>query len=147
MGYTLQAIVGNAEILSPVTGDLPTVRLPQNQILIPLTTDVRSVAGQIPFLPFTDEGYDVVPDSLAALCKSLSRLGRIVYLEAEFHGGTGIQAMLIAEHGNLVRGPVVDDEAISAALRSIGVVTNGARDEFEAIHLGGHRDTDDWLQT
>ena len=146
MGYTLQAIVGNADVLTPVTGNMPVVVLPQGKVLIPLTTDVRAKAGEIPFLPFTDDGHSVVPEALAVLCEKLSANGRIVYLEAEFFGGTGTQAMLVAEHGKVVEGPQVHADAINVALRSVGVVITGtALDEFETLRLNSHRDTDRWV--
>ena len=145
MGYTLQAIVGNADVLVPVVGNLPVVVLPQGKVLIPLTTDVRSQSGEIAFLPFTDEGDVVVPEALTALCEKLSAHGRIVYLEAEFFGGAGTQAMLVAEHGKVIEGPLVDVNAINVALRSIGVTAATALDEFAALRLDSHRDTDQWL--
>src|SRR4051812_21227113 len=117
MGYTLQAIVGKAETLIPAIGDLPYVNLPQDTVLVPLTSDVRSASGPIPWLPFTDDGLDVAPESLIALCKMLSARGPIAYLEAEFHGGEGVQAMLVATAGNVVVGPIVSADAINVALR------------------------------
>src|SRR5882724_11719508 len=102
MGYTLQAIVGNAAVLAPVVGNLPVVVLPQGKVLIPLTTHVRAQTGAIEFLPFTDEGNSDVSEALTALCEKLSANGRIVYLEAESFGGAGTQAMLVAEHGKVI---------------------------------------------
>lgn len=44
-----------------------------------------------------------------------------------------------------VLGPRVADDAINSALRAIGVVNDGAKDEFEAMQLSAHQDTGDWL--
>ena len=146
VSYTLQAIIGNVDTLGAVLGNLPSVALPQRKLLIPLTDEVRAANGHIPFLPFTDEGEHRIPASLATLCEKLSARGRIAYLEAEFFGGSGAQGMLVAEHGKVIMGPEVHPSAINSALRTIGVVTGDARDEFDALGLGERRDTSHWIR-
>jgi hypothetical protein len=145
MGYTLQAIVGRANVLRLVSRDLPRLDLAQDITMIPLTTTIRSACGDIPFLPFTDEGIDVIPEPLEELCRRLSASGRVAYLEAEFFGGDGTQAMFLAEHGSVVEGPKVGRHAINQALQALGVRADGYHDEFEAVDLGRHRDTDEWV--
>src|SRR6187402_1891660 len=147
MAYTLQAFIGDVSTLTDVLGVLPSLRLPQNKLLNPLTSSVRAAAGGIPFLPFTDEGSTAVPEALSTLSETLSLNGIVAYVEAEIFGGSGAQAMFVAERGRLLLGPIVADHAINAALRAIGVVNDGSTDEFEALHLGNHRDTEDWLPT
>jgi len=145
MSYTLQAIVGNVDVLVPLAGDLPVVVLPQGKVMIPLGTDVREKAGAIPWLPLTDDALGAFPEALSALCKKLSANGRVVYLEAELFGGAGTQAMLVAERGEIIEGPRVDVDAINTALQAIGVAAGAEIDEFAALRLDRHRDTDEWL--
>lgn len=84
-------------------------------------------------------------DRVAALCAGYSASGPIAYLEAEFFGGGGGQAAAAWRDGTLIWGPRVDERAISDALAAIGVVRGLSSDEFDALGLGRHRFTDDWL--
>jgi hypothetical protein len=150
MAYTLQAIVGDAAVLAPVAGTLRCVALPRNLVLIPLTVAVRAEHGDIRSLPFTDdtdEGPRVIPESLAALCRTLSARGKVAYVEAEIFGGVGTQSVVLAEHGAVIRGPEVGESRINFALRFLGVSRGAAHDEFDAVGLGRHRDTEEWLGT
>jgi len=40
----------------------------------------------------------------------------------------------------------VSQFAINEALRALGVKASGMFDEFEAVGLGQHRDTDEWTK-
>jgi hypothetical protein len=143
MSYTLQGIVGDRSLVEPLLRGMHSVALPQDRILVPLHKGLRTARG-IPLLPFTDEGCSSAPASLEELCRELSAWGKVAYLEAEFFGGTGMQAALIADRGAL--GVLdVSSHAINAALAVIGVTKGDAFDEFDALHLGDARDTDDWL--
>jgi hypothetical protein len=143
MGYTLQGIVGDRSLVGPLLRDMRGVVLPQDKIMIPLHQELRAARG-IPLLPFTDEGCLSVPASLAALCRELSANGKVAYLEAEFFGGTGMQAALVANRGDLGK-LEVSSHAINMALSVIGVEKGNALDEFDALLLGRARDTNDWL--
>jgi hypothetical protein len=145
MGYTIQALIGDEDVLRPVAGELPSVRRPQGKLLVLLTEAVRGTYG-LPSLPLTDEGEEpILPQSIAALCVRLSARGRIAYLEAEIFGGTGLQAAVLAESGVVVRGPIVGRDAINLALREMGVFADPSIDEFDAMGLGERRSTDEWL--
>jgi hypothetical protein len=96
-------------------------------------------------LPFTDEGETTTPSPLAKLCEVLSQNRTIAYIEAEIFGGSGMQASFIFSNGVQVGQPIVADDAINQALRSLGVSKGNSIDEFEAVGLGLHRDTDQWL--
>ena len=98
-----------------------------------------------------------LPGGLTQLLEECSRHTPVAYVEAEFFGGTGQQASVVWEQGALAFGPVIDppetdpppalgDRAINQALRWMGIRPDAASiDEFEAIDLGRHRETDDWL--
>jgi hypothetical protein len=145
MAYTLQAILARSGTLSePLLDQLKLVRLLGGVDLIPLGRDALK-AYALPFLPLTDEGHQDLPSTLAKLCERLSVQGQVAYVEAEVFGGAGTQAHALYSAGKAVGPVVVSDSAINEALRHIGVVKRGATDEFDAIGLGQHRDTDGWL--
>jgi hypothetical protein len=112
--------------------------------MIPLTSELRHRLG-IPDLPLTDEDdRPVVPESLDALCRKLSLHGLVVYLEAEFWGGQGMQAHALFRAGAALGPPVVAEDAINPALRQLGVHPDPHGDEVAAVGLGRHRDADAW---
>ncbi len=145
MAYTIQAFVTKTH---DATGQLPEhlrwVSLPGSLHLLPLGNDAAKFHG-VPLLPFTDEGETTTPSALAKLCEDLSQNRTIAYIEAEIFGGSGTQACVIFSSGVQVGQPIVADDAINQALRSLGVSKGNAIDEFEAVGLGLHRDTDQWL--
>jgi len=141
MSYTLQALIGdalNAKRAAP-SGAL-VVGLPQAMALVPFTESVCGAHG-ISFLPLTDEGSDDVPQVVHAFA---ARAKKIAYVEAEFFGGAGAQAAVVWEEGRLILGPIVAEDAINQALRLLGVLKREHHDEFDALGLDLHRDTDDW---
>ena len=79
--------------------------------------------------------------------------GPIGYLEAEYFGGMGMQWAALWSGGSLVAGPHVlaDGEPfppagspISRVLAELGVERGDHFDEFDAVGLLRHRDTDGW---
>lgn len=80
------------------------------------------------------------------LCEALSQNRTIAYIEAEVFGGSGSQASVISTNGVQVGHPIVDHDAINLALRNLCVIKGSAIDEFEAVGLGRHRDTEEWLK-
>lgn len=145
MAYTLQAILARSGTLSePLPDQLKLVRLIGGVDLIPLGRDALK-AYALPFLPLTDEGQQGLPSALAELCERLSVQGRVAYVEAVSFGGAGAQAHALYSAGRAAGPVVVSGSAINEALRHIGVDNSGAADEFDAIGLGQHRNTDGWL--
>ncbi|MEV6718058.1 hypothetical protein AB0M48_39140 [Lentzea sp. NPDC051208] len=124
--YCLQAAIARAGVLA---SDL-VVPLAQDLVLLPL--------------------FDV-PDS-GQLAEWSSR-GPVAVVDAEYFGGTGSQRAEVWDQGRRVLGPLVreeDDPApdvspISQALRWLGVVKGEHHDEFDAVGLGRHRVTADWV--
>jgi hypothetical protein len=144
MSYTLQAIVGLQQTLIGARSEhLVTIALTDILTMAPLTAQTRK-HHDIPFLPLTGEGAEVLPESIALLCGKLSRNGLIAYLEAEFFGGTGEQAHALFKDGVALGSPVVAEDAINQALRHLGVLPGHHHDEFAAVGLALFRDTDDW---
>jgi hypothetical protein len=143
MSYVIQALVARPETLA--RAEVPGARivsLPQNLGLIPLKGVVRRVL-RLSQCPLTDEPPQPLSEAFVALLERLSDRARVVYLEAEFFGGAGLQASVLAEQGHLDE-PVIGRSAINEALEFFGVDTGEAVDAFDALGLGRHRDTEDW---
>lgn len=148
MGYTLRALVGRADALQPLAAAFPQavlVALEQGLSLIPLTDDLYDALNEL------DQGETLPPfyylkAHLEARILALIGTGCVGYLEAEYFGGHGEQAALLWADG---RRQFVSDTsygAINTMLRRLGVTKGGSQhDEFEAVGLDRHRDTDDWL--
>ena len=151
----LEALIGSAEGLYAVVGQWPAA------VLVPLVRDLALV-------PMTDElleavadgttertlGFTKLPVSLDGLLAAGSEAGPVGYVEAEFFGGVGNQRAALWVDGRLALGPLsVDDDEpfayegspVSQLLACLGVDRGSYRDEFEAVGLGRHRDTADWL--
>lgn len=146
MSYTLQAFIAKTGVFaSPTPHGLHQVRLPQDMVLIPLDTDQR-LKLDIEFCPLTDGGATELPAPLITLASKLSQNGHIAYIEAEIFGGTGIQASQQFSHGKAITTIAIEINAINVALKSLGVSQTNTSDEFDAIGLGNHRDTDRWIE-
>jgi hypothetical protein len=111
--------------------------------MIPLDTPSRAQL-QLPFLPLTDDGDAVLPETLARTGRSLSYQSKLIYVEAEFFGGESGQAAALFDQGKAVGAAITAPDAINAALRWLGVQPGLDGDEFDAAGLGAKRDTDAW---
>jgi hypothetical protein len=144
MGYYLQAILGRHETLEQAASQFQHARV------VPLAQGVA-------IIPMTDELYDEIGDGgeVDRFCKlspgiegwarRISAAAPIAYIEAEFFGGIGGQSAVAWYGGSHVLAPVHARDAINQALRFFGVLANGAHDEFDAVGLGQHRNTEDWI--
>ncbi len=148
MAYVIQAVIARTGCFGAALPEpLRVVRLDGGVDMIPLGRQVRAWYG-IEGCPLTcdeDDSDPIAPAALLRLCEGLSRNCAVAYVEAEFFGGTGMQASIAFSNGKQVAPAVRAVHAISEALRLLGVEKGRAYDEFEAVGLGQHRDTDDWL--
>jgi hypothetical protein len=76
----------------------------------------------------------------------------LAYIEAEFFGGAGDQGAVLFRHGEVEWlsefgpiGRVMPITPVSEALKRLGVNRDKFPDEFEALGVGRHRETQDWL--
>jgi len=120
------------------------ILLAQEMCLLPLTSELRKKFN-ILFLPLTDEGLEELPIEITSLCVPLSGRGTVIYVEAEFFGGVGTQANTIFKEGYQIRKVLISKHAINETLRSLGVKQENGSEEFSALGLEKHRDTDQWL--
>jgi hypothetical protein len=105
------------------------------------------------WLTGTESGFRVLTPGVAALIEAGSTAGPVAYVEADYLGREGTQAAAVWRGGRLLAGPLLlgrkepfsaDTAPISVALRLLGVVAAGRRDEFVVAGLGRHRRTADW---
>ena len=145
MAYTLQAILSQSATLD--RGSIRGTRvvlLRSGVSMLPLGKAFLE-AHAAPFLPLTDAGDGTLPPTIASVCSRLAECGEVAYVEAEFHGGEGIQAAVVFHQGGSHDPPRAASDAIKVALRALGVRPPAGVDEFSAVGLGAHRETDQWL--
>lgn len=147
MTYTLQAIVAKKGTLASKSAeDIYLVSLDQDYELLPFTNDFID-QYQVPPLPLTGDETEALPESIVKLCTVLSEENTLAYVEAEYFGGHGMQAAAVFKDGQLVGVVIIDEFAINHALRLLGVSKNAQSDEFEAVGLSRHRNTNEWITT
>jgi hypothetical protein len=141
MGYSLQALIGrNLSEHARAFKSARVVSLERGLTMIPVTDELHGEIGADDALP----GFEKLSPRLEewALRPSTEP---VAYVEAEFFGGLGGQSAIVWESGKRILGPVHAGDAINRALRSLGINPDGAHDEFDAVDLGRHRHTADWL--
>lgn len=131
----------------------PFVRLAEHVALIPLHRDYLLLNDGD--LTKATEIHDwIAPQWLSEMC---SRFSTSAYIEAEFWGGTGMQASVVWEADQIAFGPEVSAGAINAALRRMGIADGPTdtihglplapgQDPFDVVGLGRHRSVGGWLQ-
>ncbi|MFJ9787501.1 hypothetical protein ACIRSS_48550 [Amycolatopsis sp. NPDC101161] len=155
MGYQLQAVVAAEPVLRKLAGTVDVaciVPLAQHLCLLPMTDalfDAVTVAGAAKL-----EGFWKAPAGFGHALAACSADGPISYVEADYFGGIGAQSAQVWKNGQVVLGPLhlpegkpmpAEGSPISRALRRLGAVKGKHLDEFDAVGLGRHRETDDWL--
>ncbi|MCR6485526.1 hypothetical protein M8542_22105 [Amycolatopsis sp. OK19-0408] len=153
--YCLEAAIGTEAVLRRVAGPRPEARvveLGRGLSLLLMTDDFFDAVTDIGADAL--EGFWKAPRGFGRLLAAVSADGAVAYVEADFFGGSGSQCAQVWNRGEVVLGPLrldvgerpaVGGSPISRALRELGVVRGGHFDEFEAIGLGRHRETDAWL--
>jgi hypothetical protein len=143
MSYVLQALVGKGETLQSHTSDFQHVHvvpLPQGLALIPIVDDLHEHFGE----DGAREGFYRLSSDIEVWAQQMSASSPVAYIEAEFFGGDGSQSAVVWSGCSRAFGPVHARDAIDQALHFLGVRVGDAHDEFAALHLGRHRDTNSW---
>jgi hypothetical protein len=155
MGYQLQGAISTEPVLWTLAGALENARivpLGQHLFFLPMTDalfEAVTVAG-----PAGLDGFWRAPVGFGLALAACSAGGPITYVEADYFGGTGTQSAQVWDRGQVVLGPLqlaegkptpAEGSPISRALRRLGVVKGEHFDEFDAVGLGRHRETEDWL--
>jgi hypothetical protein len=150
MGYTLRALVGRRAALGPVFHAFPQavcVELPQGVALLPLPDELLEAMEKGTLSEALPPLYSLT-NHLEAQVLQLIGNEAVGYLEAEYFGGQGEQAAVLWQGGQRqgVWGP--NYGALNTVLRALGVSASLVNeDEFDAVGLGRHRHTDEWLLT
>ena len=159
MSYELSALAGSREVAAQAAGlaGAAQVELSQGYGLVLITPEVLDRLGGGGGNAFGTTFW-YLSAGIEALARRVSHTGPIAYLEAEMFGGVGTQATVVWLNGEVWLGPATTqfgwpppDRATSPhwafnqALRQLGVTRGAAFDEFDAVGLGRHRHTGDWL--
>jgi hypothetical protein len=148
MGYALEALIGRADVLQPLTTfrAARVVPLSGELALLPMVEILRNaIQGQNhdpekePAWPF----WYLSPEGAMTVAETCTE-GALVYVEARFYAGVGTQASVGWANGALRHGPLSAADAINRALRFLGVAPQDGKDEFETVGLGRRRATHEW---
>jgi hypothetical protein len=154
MGYTLEAILGTETVLRTAVSHEPAVVVPlrQGMALVPMTDELFDAVTDGSSEPLL--GFWKLPGGGDKLLARWSMTGPVGYVEADIFGGVGTQRAALWTNGQVVLGPLSVGEQppwpgagspISQVLARLGVDRAGYVDEFAAVGLAEHRDTEDWL--
>jgi hypothetical protein len=154
--YELCGMIAAPDVLTPLVTAFPPARLvalEQELALVPVT---RAYAESLHFgdpVP-PESGFWQLTPGILALLEQCSVTGPIAYVEAEYEGRTGRQTAAVWDRGRIVLGPRIlgvrepfparGGGPIGVALRRVGAVAVGRRDEFIALGLGRCRRTGEW---
>lgn len=153
--YRLQAAIAAEPVLRVLAGSVDharSVALGQHLWLLPMT-DAMFDAVTIAAAPGLDDFWKA-PAGLERVLAACSVHGPVAYAEADYFGGVGTQCAQVWDAGTVVLGPLhlpegepfpADGSPISQSLRRLGTVKGDHIDEFDAVGLGRHRDTANWL--
>lgn len=148
MGYALEALIGPADVLAPMTSHRSgrVVPLSGSLAMVPMVEILRNAIQarnhdpeKEPAWPF----WHLSPEGAMTIAETCTR-GVLAYVEARFYAGVGTQASVGWRDGALRHGPVAAADAINRALRFLGVEPESGKDEFETVGLGRHRATHEW---
>lgn len=151
--HDVKALVASASVLAVVDSRLGSVALcplVQGFVLLPLTDSVtREIAAARNSKD--PDAADMAP-GVAELAKELSLAGPVAYISTEFFGGEGGQDAMVWDAGQVKlllsdggdHGIAWPNSPVSQALRTIGVIAEEGKDEFDTVGLGTHRSTDQW---
>jgi hypothetical protein len=94
------------------------------------------------------KGFEYLSKQLVEELRRSSCDGPLMYFETEYFGGLGTQGAAVFQDGEPIFGPMsAEIGPINHALQLLGVrVEPPARDEFETMGLGRHRNTEGWLE-
>ena len=145
MAYTLQAIIAPSSAFEGKTfgGSMP-ISLAQNFCILPFTNEFLC-QQKLPANPLMDGDTENTFQTIREFCAQTFPQDRIAYIEAEFFGGSGTQGHVVFEKGKIISEIQIHNKAINEALKFLGVSVSGHDDEFAALNLGKHRNTENWL--
>lgn len=152
MGHTIQAFIAKTDTLRDATRGLENARvipLGQGLALLPNTDELSEElrANDGGGGPAFEEFYNLTP-RLAELAALWSAGGPVAYVETDYFGGSGEQAAVLWENGEIVYEPYRGKLGpVNDVLRRLGAERGDGLDQFDAVGLGRHRSNDDWIRS
>lgn len=157
--HDVKALIAKSGVLQSKAGQFSNAvvcPLSQGYSLLPITdafakelSAYRSASSASRATPLEE-----ISPELLILATEISQLAPVAYITTGYFGGQGGQDAVVWDKGNLVFSPSVQgydrvwpDSPISQALRSIGVVAEEEKDEFDTVGLGNHRETHRWAES
>jgi hypothetical protein len=94
------------------------------------------------------KGFYYLDEILYNYLKEISTKGMVAYVEADYFGGKGQQGAVVWDVRECILFKELSWEmgAINEALRLLGIIKIGSKDEFETVRLSKRRHTDDWIE-
>ena len=135
MPYSLQAIIGLSGTLNNKVKDIVPIPLKHDLEMIVFSSEVLS-DNNFERLPLTGDECSDLPNNIKEFCRFISRNASIVYVEAEYSGGSRAKAYASFQNGKMQHAPVRGSKAINEALRTLGVKATPPFDEFVSVGLG-----------
>jgi hypothetical protein len=158
MRYELSAIISTQSVLGPICAQHQSARLVAlpvaNIVLVPVTQDLVQELDETGTRVSVETGFWQLTVGVEGLVVAGSVHGRIAYLEADYVGREGRQTAAVWQTGETIYGPMIlgrnepfpakGNSPICGALRHLGVIAAGHRDEFVVAGLDRFRRTVDW---
>jgi hypothetical protein len=154
--YDLCGMVAAPDVLAGVVARHAAARiveLEQGLALVPVTDELAASFTEESRVP-RESGFWRLTGGVLTALERASLAGPVAYLEAEYEGREGRQTAAVWDRGALVLGPLLlvrgepfparGGGPVGAALRRVGAVAVGRRDEFVALGLGRCRSTGEW---
>ncbi|MBK8187852.1 MAG: hypothetical protein IPK77_11770 [Cellvibrio sp.] len=157
--HDVKALIAKFEILKQFQSNLESgvvCPLPQGFGLLPITDILMKQfknhrAG---IFSFKKSPIAEIPSGLLNLIFEISNFVPVAYITTEYFGGSGGQDAAAWEKGKLLFSPFSigykkewPNSSISQALRTIGVIAEINKDEFDSLGLGNHRETHKWAES
>lgn len=158
MHYELSAIVSTQSVLAPICAQYQSARLVAlpvaDVLLVPVIEDLVLELDERGTRVSVETGFWQLSVGVERLVVAGSVRGRIAYLEADYVGREGRQTAAVWQSGETIYGPMIlgrnepfpagGNSPICGALRQLGIIAAGRRDEFVLAGLGRFRRTVDW---
>jgi hypothetical protein len=145
MSYVLTAVFGRPATIDDLVHPLlaRSITLGAGFVMRPVVE--RDDDQDIPFDPLD---LDALDDAFGPLFAPASIGGSIAYVHIEMFGGPADEVVAVWRDGEMVwcaSGEELDERLSHEAFRMIGVEAPAGGDEFDALGLGRHRETEAWL--
>lgn len=151
MGHHIEAFIARLAVLQQgfkYPAAAPLIPLAQGFALLPVTDALEKAPGDGGEAenPYTE--FWRLSGPLAGLGKEISEAGKVAYVETDYFGGSGSQAAMLWDAGEVI-GPPYQSRigAINQVLARLGVEKGDAADCFEALGLDRYRSNEEWIES